>query len=272
MLFLQYGANPQYPALHKLLARNDVLDQNDKQRVVSALQRESKQVEPYSKDGRLNIETSVSTSPPYHGYRGWNEDSSVRNPILSGPFRHKEQELLPGQHQSRVPCSCSMGLHALPDVFALGKRRFEQFHPHSQHQKPKERQTRELEYQLCTAALGIKDNDLESSAKAKKTKIEPDATLSVTLPCEGQIEFVDHSHHDPVHTVLPNLMPRLSYLIPRHDAVIQPSFGASEDESACVTRANVGMGGVGSTREGRGLGVGTQLEGSDKSHPICLDD
>ena len=131
VLFLQYGANPQCPALHKLLARNDVLDQNEKQRAVSALQRESKQVEPYSKDGRLNIETSVSASPPYHGYRRWNEDSSVWNPILSGPFRHKEQELLPGQHQSRVPCSCSMGLHVLPDVFPLGKRPFEQFHPHS---------------------------------------------------------------------------------------------------------------------------------------------
>lgn len=240
--------------------------------MVSALQQESKQVEPDSKDGRLNIETSVSTSPPYHGYRGWNEDSLVRNPILSGPSRRKEQEPLPDQHQSRVPCSCSMGLHALPVVFTLGKRRFEQFHPHSQYQNPRERQTREPEYQLCTAALDIRNDDLESSAKAKKTKIEPDATLSVTLPCEDQIEFVDHSHHDPVHTVLPSLMPRLSYLTPRHDAAIQPSFGASEDESACVTQANVGMGGVCSTREGRGLGVGTQLEGSDKGHPICLDD
>lgn len=63
-----------------------------------------------------------------------------------------------------------MGLHALPDVFALGKRRFEQAHPHSQYENPRERQTREPEYQLCTAALGVKDYDLESSAKAKKPK------------------------------------------------------------------------------------------------------
>jgi hypothetical protein len=66
-------------------------------------------------------------------------------------------------------------------VLALGKRRFEQFHPHSQCQNPRERQAREPEYQSRTAALDIKDDDLESSAKAKKPKIEPDATLSVTF-------------------------------------------------------------------------------------------